>query len=87
MQDYLFSLDKSFIEENKKINKLAVELDVFNVDFSDVFCNDGICSPIDEKDNILYYDDDHLNVYGAKWLYNKYRLTTKYSELLDYINS
>lgn len=53
LNDYVFSLDKLFIEGNKKINKLAVELDVVNVDFSDFFCNDGNCSPIDKKGNIL----------------------------------
>lgn len=34
----------------------------------DVFCPNDKCSLFDENGNSLYYDDDHLSVYGSEYL-------------------
>lgn len=35
------------------------------IDLAQVFCKNGRCSLIDDKGNMLYRDDNHLNAYGS----------------------
>lgn len=80
-------LDELFFDGNELINQLAEETEVFVLDFYDIFCPDDNCSPMSERGEILYFDHNHINVFGAKWLYNKFDNTTKSHELLDYLRS
>lgn len=80
-----YEKDDIFREANKKISTLSRETGIYQLDFSSIFCESDECSPFDTDGNILYYDDDHLNVYGAKWLYKKYRQTELHTKTLDYL--
>ena len=51
---------KFFAEQGKKINYIYI---------ADIFCDEQICL-FGEEDQSFYYDDDHLNDFGANKLQN-----------------
>ena len=80
-----FELDNLFVKANEKISELAKESEIFVVDFSSIFCGKGTCTPFDETGKSLYFDDDHLNIYGSKWLFSQYEGTSSYQELIGFL--
>ena len=48
-------------------NKLAGRLDLDIVYPSRPLCRTGICI-VTDRSNALYFDDDHLSTYGARWI-------------------
>jgi len=54
---------KTFLEEGIKINYIYL---------AKIFCDQQVCN-VGNKDRSYYYDDDHLNDYGAKKLENLFQ--------------
>jgi len=80
-------IDELYIKANNQIQKLATETDVFVVDFTPIFCQNNDCSPLSENGETLYFDDDHLNLYGSSWLFDKYKHSANYDALMGYLNN
>lgn len=61
------------------IDKLRKKYSVYVVDLKDLICQDGFCYP--SLDDVpLYYDSNHLNYYGSRYLGKKY--LEKYNNFL-----
>jgi peptidoglycan/LPS O-acetylase OafA/YrhL len=55
------------------LRKVSKRYPKFNlIDSEKLMCKTGACQLYDEKGNILYMDNDHLNYVGAKFLANVY---------------
>jgi peptidoglycan/LPS O-acetylase OafA/YrhL len=80
-----FNLDRQFMSANEKIAEIANKSGAFVVDFSPIFCNQNTCSPFDDSGRSLYYDDDHLSIYGSKWLFEQYLSTRSYQDLIEFL--
>ena len=62
-------------EEHRIVNDIFDEIAYKNslvklLDASSILCPEDVCL-WHEESNLLYHDDDHLSVYGAKKLYNQ----------------
>jgi len=53
-------------------NELNVIKGVTVLDAHKAFCNeDRICFAVNQQNQLLYADDDHLSVIGSKWQFDK----------------
>lgn len=53
------------------IDKLKIKYSAYVIDLKDIICQDGFCYP--SLDDVpLYYDGNHLNYYGARYLGEKF---------------
>ena len=50
---------------NTVSQETATGYNVHFIDLEEVFCRKGICSMLDEQDNLLYRDGGHLNIKGS----------------------
>lgn len=68
----------SYLEDIKKLSKKYKYVHV--IDVKDTFCDNQFCYLYEDK-TPLYFDDDHLTIYGGKKVANSF-----YEELLKYLN-
>ena len=62
--------DKKMIDNWNKIARdtAAGYKNIHFIDLSEVFCNGGTCSMLDQSGNMLYLDTDHLNTKGSLYV-------------------
>jgi peptidoglycan/LPS O-acetylase OafA/YrhL len=82
-----YEIDGLYQQANNEITQIAKETGSFIIDFTPIFCNEKVCSPFDDQGTTLYYDNNHLNVHGAKWLYKQFQASQKHIDVLNYIKS
>ena len=61
--------DREMIDNWSKIahETAAGYKNIHFIDLADVFCNNGTCSMLDKKGNMLYGDTNHLNIKGSMY--------------------
>lgn len=60
-------LKQELLERGKHFREVILNKKINFLDPLDVFCNSNICSPFAASVS-LYADDDHVNIFGAKYL-------------------
>lgn len=81
-----YEVDELFYKANDELASIAESTSVFVVDFKSVFCVDNECSPLNAEGDVLYYDDDHLSIYGSQWLFEQYKYSDNYKKLIGYLD-
>ncbi len=81
-------IDDNYMQANQRLKKLLSNYkNIYFLNLNEFLCPDGKCSAYDEKGIITYFDDDHLNLYGAKSLANKFLLSDKYAEFINIVKN
>jgi len=66
------ALDSVLARQGDYRNELNVIKGVTVLDANKAFCNeDRICFAVNQQNQLLYADDDHLSVIGSKWQFDK----------------
>jgi len=66
------ALDSVLARQGDYRNELNVIKGVIVLDANKAFCNeDRICFAVNQQNQLLYADDDHLSVIGSKWQFDK----------------
>lgn len=82
-----YKMNDDYRQANSIVEKIAKNYkNVYFINLNQNLCPAGVCSPYDSKNQILYKDDNHLNMYGSEVLANHFMNTPDYSKFLKIIS-
>lgn len=75
-----YKVDKNYSKANEQLKYIArANRNVYILNFDELLCPHGKCSPYNDHNIIMYRDDNHMNVNGAESLADKFLHSDKYN--------